>query len=47
MNDIVVEKCVDISLVDWRLVSAKVKPLKGPRTTGFDSDTRNIGDWTK
>ena len=47
MNDLVINNFVAIPLIERRFVSARSKALKGPVQSPFDSETWNIGDWTK
>jgi peptide/nickel transport system substrate-binding protein len=47
MNDLIINSFVTIPLIDRRFVSAHSKALKGPQLTAFDSESWNIGDWTK
>lgn len=48
MNDLVVEQAVSLPLIDRKSVSVRSGSLDvGHNMSAFDSETRNIGDWTR
>ena len=48
MNDRVTEQAVSLPLIDRTIVSGHVNTLDvGENMSPFDSETRNIADWTR